>query len=124
MKYIFIGQCLADAALLPMISLSEPVQKTLATVRGGTADLPIGDLVPDLEAPDETSILTKMTLAKLPAFLDTLSPPLRTITHAYYWLGKTQAEIAAAMGVTQSAIAHALARVHQLGRRFFGITEH
>jgi DNA-directed RNA polymerase specialized sigma24 family protein len=124
MKYIFIGQCLADAALLPMISLNEPIQKSLATLRAGTADLTVGDVVRDPEAPDEATILTTMTLAKLPAFLDTLSPTLRAITHAYYWLGQTQAEIAVALGVTQSAIAHALARVHRLGRRFFGMTEH
>src|SRR5438128_6869562 len=101
MKHIFIGQCLADAALLPMISLSEPIQQTLAALRAGTAQVAVGDLVADPEAPDEASILTTITIARLPAFLNTLSPALRGITHAYYWLGQTQAEIAQSMGVTQ-----------------------
>jgi DNA-directed RNA polymerase specialized sigma24 family protein len=122
MKHIFIGQCLADAAFLPMLSLNDPVERSRCGYGEGSPD-EVGALIPDPEAPDAVAILEGVMLARIPAFLDSLPDRLRYIVHSLYWLKQTQSAVAAELGITQSAVAHGLARAHQLGRRFFGLDD-
>lgn len=121
MKHIFIGQCLADAAFLPMLSLNDPVERS----HYGLAEPPdeVGDLIADPEARDVAAILEGVLLARIPAFLDSLPERPRYIVHNLYWLKRTQDALAEELGITQSAVAHALARAHRLGRRFFGLDD-
>jgi len=118
MKHIFIGQCLADAAYLPMLSLNVPVE----SFSNGYPD-EVGDLVADPDVPDAVAILEGLLLEHIPTFLESLPQHLRYIVHNRYWLKRTQTAIAVELGVTQSAVAHALARAHHLGRHFFGLEE-
>ena len=122
MKYSFMGQCVAVAAFLPLTSLNEPLADEGA--EGDALESEIVDQLVDPDAPSENDLGFAILMKRLPEFMATLPPNLHHITHCYFWLGQTQTEIAAALGVTQSAIAHALRRVTRLGREFFGITEH
>src|SRR3569623_1732218 len=119
MKHIFIGQCLADAAFLPMLSLNAEVELPSELLSDGTPE--VGDLVSDPEIPDAISVLEGLVLAYVPAFMASLPERLRYIIHSHYWLMRTQSAIADELGITQSAVAHSLARAHRLGRRYFGI---
>src|SRR3569623_310475 len=124
MKYVFILQCVTMSATMPMISLNEPLVEEARWGGEPTGDQEVGDLVADPDGLDEDRLHDGILSKKLPSFLEELTPRLREIVHRYYWLEHTQAEIAKDLGVTQSAVAHALRNVSRLGRRFFGITEH
>ena len=71
-----------------------------------------------------TQVADDEVAAGIARFVDSLPTRLRDIVHRHYWLGQSQTEIAEDLGVTRSAVCHAIGKVTRLGRRHFGIVEH
>jgi RNA polymerase sigma factor (sigma-70 family) len=55
-------------------------------------------------------------LAAVDTFVSALPPRDRTIVERLFWLGHTQTQIAADLGVSKMAISKAVARICRLGR--------
>lgn len=81
-------------------------------------------LIPSLVNNVESVYADRQLASLLTVFLETIPNNLRSIVFRHYWLGQTQTFIAEELGVTRSAVCHALARAHKLGREFFGVTLH
>lgn len=79
------------------------------------------ETIPDASPDVETGYIEREQLEQVPRFLASLPPRLRDIVYRHYWLDQSQAEIADALGVTRSAVCHALAKVKRLGQNFFGV---
>lgn len=115
---VFMGQCAPNAAFLPISSLNEPANDA---DEPSDADAP--EVIDQLAAPVgtvEMNLIESETLAEITArvqaFVARLSPRLRCVALRIYWGGQSQTEIAAALGVTRSAICHAARRLERLGR--------
>ena len=112
----FWDQCAPDAGLRPVSSLNE-----LSTAEQDDDSAPpeIGDCIADPTVDLEAELSKKQLLALVRQFVAGLSPNLRCIVVRHYLLGHSQAKIAEDLGVTRSAVCHALRRVHKLGYRHF-----
>jgi RNA polymerase sigma factor (sigma-70 family) len=116
MLHVFMGQCLASAALLPISSLNAP---PLPGSPPGQRE--VGEAIVDPIAPSEGAIVSSLMAAKVRAFVETLPPRTREVVVRYYWDEERQEDIAHDLGISQSAVAHALRRAHAMGRQYFGL---
>ncbi len=69
----------------------------------------------------EDTVIERDRQREVEEFVNTLPPQLRLITDRFYWHGESQTQIAGDLGVTRSAVCHALRRVERRGRAFFGV---
>ena len=113
MLQAYMGQCAATAAFGPITSLNAPIPFE------DDFRVEVGDLIPDLADDAECLAIKNNLIALVPDFLQTLTERQREIVVRYFWDGETQAEIASALGVTTSAISHALKNIAVQGREFF-----
>lgn len=111
MLYEYLGRCVAVAAYLPVESLNQ-------CVADNDTDLP-EDLIDTLSEPSfdgEDDMIAELHRRQVRKFVNELPERLKTIVIRHYWLGDRQEDIANDLGVTQSAISHAIGKVHRLGR--------
>lgn len=112
MMDIFVAQCASNAAYFEPTSLNE----TVSVVGSGHDEIcDIIDLIADPFSDFEAKILEAESTALVRSFLETLNPTLRCIAVRCYFLDQSHLEIANELGVTRSAISHALRRIHKLG---------
>lgn len=120
MLSVYLDQCAPISAYLPVSSLNDVINPE--------ADLgfevEVIETLPDLTVDLEAECCTRQNAAKAAAFIRALPRPLASIVIRHYWHGETQTEIAEDLGVTRSAISHALSKVNRLGREFFGESVH
>jgi DNA-directed RNA polymerase specialized sigma24 family protein len=110
---IFVAQCANDAAYFEPTSLNE----TVAVDGGSDGEIcEIVDLIADPLADFEADILEAESTGLVWSFMENLNPTLRCIALRRYYLDQSHLEIAGELGVTRSAISHALRRIHRLGR--------
>lgn len=116
---VFMGQCAPNAAFLPISSLNEPVD-----LPGYETVDDVPEIVDHLIDPTdtvETEMIAREARVEMTArvrdFVLNLSPNLRCVALRLFWEGQSQTEIAVAMGVTRSAVCHAVRRLERLGRR-------
>lgn len=107
----FLAHCADSYAYAATVSLDEQVADQDGRV------LTTGDMVIDPSPSVEVALNEVQLSREVRKFVLGLSPALRCIVVRHYWLGQSQTDIARALGVTRSAINHALARVYQLGFR-------
>lgn len=119
MLHAFMGQCVPCAAFLPVLSLNEPVASNELDDADDASE-EVVDRVADPTPNVEEDLHHKQLIASVRGFVRGLSPNLRKIVILHYWLGYSQSEIAVMLGVTRSAVCHALNRVNRLGREHLG----
>lgn len=68
-----------------------------------------------------TDLATAELSSAVREFVAGLPGNLSEIAIRHYWLNQSQVEIATDLGLSRSAICHALARVHKLGRKVFAL---
>jgi DNA-directed RNA polymerase specialized sigma24 family protein len=112
-----IYTCASHASLVPVLSLD-----ALEELAPGSGVEFVNEHHPTEDA--LATLLYEETLVELSQFVISLSPRLRDIVRRHYWQEQSQVEIAEALGVTRSAICHALAKIADLGRQYFGIAKH
>jgi RNA polymerase sigma factor (sigma-70 family) len=110
--YLFAG------AFAPVLSLDALTGQPDAY---GVYRLDIAD--EDALLPDE-QIAQAEGFAAVDAFVDALPERDKLIVKRLFWLGHTQTQIAADLGVTKMAISKALARICRLGRTLLAPHEH
>ena len=115
MLHIFMGKCSPFQACLPIASLNESLED------GDGFTVEVIDTIVDPRSQDHFSSFTNDNLIDARAFVTSLPARLQDIAHRTYWLNQSQDEIATELGVTRSAICHALAKIHTLGRTYFGL---
>jgi DNA-directed RNA polymerase sigma subunit (sigma70/sigma32) len=120
MLSVYLDQCAPIAAYLDVTSLNAPIESDVE----GVDDVEIIDTLPDLSPTPEDGLISQQLKGKLRAFVASLSPRLAEIVRRHYWLDQNQSDIAADLGVTRSAVCHALASVNRKGLEFFGVAVH
>lgn len=116
MLYEHMGQCVAVAAYLPIESLNEPVAANDDDDPGEDRI----DTLPDPAFTGEDAMADEMRHRQVRRFVEDLPERLKTIVVRHYWLGDLQEDIANDLGVTASAVSHAIRKVHRLGREALG----
>lgn len=120
MLEIFMGQCAPNAAFLSISSLNEPADPGADPDDPG-AEEEVIDRFADPEVDIEADLIRLEALAAITppvrAFVAGLSPLLRCVALRRFWEDQSQIEIAAALGVSRSAICHAVRRLERQGRR-------
>jgi DNA-directed RNA polymerase specialized sigma subunit len=104
LTYVFPG------VFAPVVSLDALIDSPGAD---GLTPLDIADdgLVPADEAIAQTEVQVAVT-----AFIDALTERDRLIVERLFWLGQTQAKIAADLGISKMAVNKAVARICRQGR--------
>lgn len=116
MLNIFMGKCCLVQAFLPISSLDEPA---LYDCDGESVDLV--ETIPDPRSENAFTEYSPENIIDVRAFVENLPPRLREIAQRLYWRDQSHEKIAADLGVTRSAIGHAQAKIHMLGRAYFGL---
>ena len=120
MLEIYMGQCAPNAGVLPVSSLNAPAQPDRDTDAFRDDEEVLDRLVDpavDIEADLIRLEALAVILPRVQAFIAGLSPYLRCVALRLFWENQTQVEIAAAFGVSRSAICHAVRRLERQGRR-------
>ncbi|WP_340646342.1 hypothetical protein [Phenylobacterium sp.] len=112
MLYEYLGRCVAVAAFLPIESLNECL-----AVNDGDPSEDLIDTLSDPSFEGEDDMIVELQRRQIRKFVSQLPDRLKTIVIRHYWLGDRQEDIANDLGVTQSAISHAIGKVHRLGRQ-------
>jgi RNA polymerase sigma factor (sigma-70 family) len=110
-----------DAYLRGVASLNVPVDHEYNNFEGSTERIElVVDPTPSLYELHEQSDRIK----RLAQFMEELSPSTREIVHRHFWLDESQSDIAKRLGISRSAVCHALAAAYKKGRKFYGAIEH
>lgn len=112
-----INSCASHAALIPVLSLDSIEE--LAPGQG------FKFVDENCAVEDSLAVLLSEEMrSQVTHFVHSLPPRLQSMARRHYWLEQSQLQIADDLGVTRSAVCHALAKINSLGRKFFGIVEH
>lgn len=116
MNYAFMGRCSHVQGFLPVASLNERLEYG---DDGEAIELVETVTDPKYDFPDDTFSRDNVVDAR--AFVRALPDRLRDIAYRYYWRDQSHSEIAAELGVTRTAIVHAIAKINGLGSQHFGL---
>ena len=117
MLEVYLASCTPESAYLAETSLNEIVDYENAD---GESLVEVGELVPDLSPSIDELIEQEELGEQVNTFVSQLKPSLRCIAWRRYWQDQPSVDIARDMGVSPSAISHALRRINELGRRSLG----
>jgi len=109
------GHCAPDAAFHPVSSLNETATPDEF---GVTETCEIGDLIVDPSVDIHGDLERKQICSLVRRFVLSLSRNLQCIVVRHYVFGHKQSKIADDLGVSRSAVCHALKRVNRLGLRY------
>lgn len=112
----FMGKCSHVQAYLPVASLNEVIESDI-----GDESVDLIEQVADPYSVEEAGSYRQEQIQDVRRFLATLPKRLYEIGYRTYWLDQSQGEIAINLNITRSAVSHALAKIHMLGRIHFGL---
>ena len=111
----FMEHCCPNAPFREIVSLNQLIAPSDFSDDEPTE---VGDLIAD-PAPSVEDKLHAASIEKhLRDFVGNLSPHLRCIAFRHFWLDQNQTEIASDLGVTRSAVCHAVRRIQKLGHKY------
>lgn len=112
MNPLFMGQCAPNAAYLAVSSLNYEVR-----IDSDDHLMEVGDLIAD-PTPNQEAVMENNQLRdRVRRFVCSLNPHLSCIAIRHYWLDQNQSEIADSLGVSRSAVCHAIRRINELAKR-------
>lgn len=121
MLEVYYPYCLPFSAFLEISSLNEPVD---CSDECEDLVLEVIDTLPDLTQDTESDYIHNEALRRVKQYFDSLPSRMRMIVSLYFWEEMSQPDIAAYLGISQSAVSQAITKAIKMARQHFGTAVH